>query len=151
MEPTSSQSTPEIVELERVFKARPERVFDAFASVDAMSQWFGPGHCQVVRGEMDFRIGGTYCLRVDTGSDGEVEVTGEYQAIEPPDFLSFSWRWQGNPEFNPADSVVEIRFEAHADGTLLKLRQIGIENDESRANHGHGWSGAFDKLDKIFT
>ena len=69
---TTSHSTPETLELERVFKAAPQRVFDAFASVAAMSQWFGPGECQVIRGEMDFRIGGTYCLRVDTGADGEV-------------------------------------------------------------------------------
>ena len=148
---TTSHSTPETLELERVFKAAPQRVFDAFASVAAMSQWFGPGECQVIRGEMDFRIGGTYCLRVDTGADGEVEVTGEYQTIAPPELLAFTWRWQGNPEFNPSDSVVEIRFEPQADGTLLKLRQIGIENDESRANHCHGWNGAFDKLEKIFT
>jgi uncharacterized protein YndB with AHSA1/START domain len=90
-------------------------------------------------------------LRVLAEGCGEVEVTGEYQTIDHPNRIAFTWRWQGNPEFNPSDSVVQIDFHTHAKGTLLQLRQIGIENDESRANHGHGWNGAFDKLERIFS
>ena len=142
---------PEIVEIDRVFKASPERVFDAFASYEAMKQWFGPGECHVITGEMEFKVGGRYRLRVITEGDGEVEVVGEYQTIDRPSKIAFSWRWQDNPEFNASDSVVHLEFERHADGTMLRLRQIGIENNESRANHSIGWNGAFDKLDEIFS
>lgn len=145
-----STAEPEILEIERVFAAAPERVFDAFASVEAMSQWFGPGKCEVIRGDMDFRVGGGYLLRMITETIGEVEVTGEYQAIERPHALSFSWRWQDNPEVNSADSIVDIRFSQHTDGTLLTLRQTGIEDDEARSDHGSGWNGAFDKLEQLF-
>ncbi|MGK0184665.1 MAG: hypothetical protein ACI9R3_000439 [Verrucomicrobiales bacterium] len=110
-----------------------------------------PGDCRVVHGKVDFRVGGTYLLRVTTGSIGEVEVTGEYQEIERPNHLSFTWRWQNNPEVNSADSVVELRFTPQPDGgSLLKLRQVGIEVDETRAHHGEGWNGAFDKLEQFF-
>ena len=54
-----SRPVPEVLELERVFKASPERVFDAFASAEAMRQWFGPEGCEVISAEVDFRVGGS--------------------------------------------------------------------------------------------
>ncbi|MFT4638388.1 MAG: hypothetical protein ACI8T1_001708 [Verrucomicrobiales bacterium] len=60
MEPLYSQPTPPVLELERVFKAPPKRVFDVFASYDGMEQWFGPGQCHVINGELDLRVGGRY-------------------------------------------------------------------------------------------
>lgn len=153
MKPTTPdpQSVPETLEIERIFNATPDRVFDAFSTVDAMSQWFGPGDCNVVRGEIDFRVGGRYLLRVNTSEDGEVEVVGEYTTIQRPSRLAFTWRWQDNPAVNPSDSTVDITFAPHPEGTRLLLRQAGIENDDSRREHNYGWNAAFDNLANQFT
>ena len=144
-------TTPEILEIERHFKADPERLFDAFASYEGMKAWFGPGECHVIDGELEFEVGGRYRLRVQTEESGEVEVVGVYQTVERPHRISFTWRWQGNPTFQAADSVVDITFDPQGNGTLLRLVQTGIQEDEARANHGHGWNGAFDKLEAIFS
>lgn len=37
-----------VLEMTRTFKASRERVFDAWSSLEAMTQWFGPGDCQVL-------------------------------------------------------------------------------------------------------
>ena len=145
-----STSTPEVLELERVFKAPPERVFEAFASEDALKQWFGPGYCAVLWAEIDFQESGDYRLRLMVEDNGEIDLVGTYKKIDRPRHLSFTWRWEGNPNFNPCDSIVEITFSEHPDGTLLRLRQTGIDDSEDRAKHGIGWGGSFDNLEKLF-
>ena len=148
---TTSQPVPEVLELERVFKAPPERVFDAFSSADALRQWFGPEGCEVRRAEVDFREGGAYRLRITTDDGGEIDLVGKYQTIEPPGRIVFSWRWEDNANFHPCDSVVEITFGEHPEGTLMRLIQTGIEDAEDRANHVMGWSSTLDKLEKLFS
>jgi uncharacterized protein YndB with AHSA1/START domain len=141
----------EVLVIERTFAAPPERVFDAFASAEALKQWFGPGECSVLRADIDFTEGGRYRLRMLTETMGEVDVLGVYQKIDRPTGIAFSWKWEGNPEVSPSESTVELEFEAHPDGTLLRLTQTGISEAESRGHHGIGWSGSFDKLDTFLT
>ena len=138
----------DVLVIERIFKAEPGRVFDAFSSAGAISQWFGPEGCQVVKAEVDFKEGGKYRLRISTET-GEVELAGVYQTIERPGHLSFSWRWEVNPNGNPCDSFVEVMFHEHPEGTLMRLVQTGIEDDQDRAHHGIGWNSTFDRLGKL--
>ncbi len=144
-------SSSRVLDIERVFAAPPERVFAAFADYEAMAMWFGPGPCHVTDGEIDFTVGGRYRLRLETDGHGPIEVTGIYQTIERPTRLVFSWQWQGNPAFAPAPSVVSLAFQAHPEGCLLHLRQVGIDDAEVRADHRAGWNGTFDKLAHRFT
>lgn len=139
-----------VLVLERIFKAPPEGVFEAFATADAMSQWFGPEGCSVLEAEVDFREGGRYRLRITTEDGGEIDLIGIYQTIERPGHLAFSWRWEHNPDFNPCDSFVEIMFHEHPSGTLLRLVQTGIEDDQDRSNHVIGWNSTLDKLGQQF-
>lgn len=44
--------------LERTYPASPERVFAAWASQEAKSQWFGPGADDTGEHTLDFRVGG---------------------------------------------------------------------------------------------
>ncbi len=146
--PTTSDTGA--LELERVFKAPPERVFDAFVTPEALKGWFGPGTCRVKQAEVDLREGGDYHIRMET-EFGEVDLVGAYRTVARPDRLAFSWRWENNPEIRPSDSVVEIDFEPHPDGTRMRFRQVGLPDEESRDNHGMGWNGSFDKLEVFFS
>ncbi len=45
--------------IERVIKASPQRVFAAYASLEAKSAWFkAPSECETLGRELDFRVGG---------------------------------------------------------------------------------------------
>jgi uncharacterized protein YndB with AHSA1/START domain len=46
--------------IERVFHAPRQRVFDAWTTCDALSQWWGPKGWTVPFCEIDFRPGGTW-------------------------------------------------------------------------------------------
>ena len=89
-------------------------------------------------------------MRITTDDGGEIDLVGAYQAIERPERIVFFWRWEDNPNFNPCESVVEITLGEHTEGTLMRLVQTGIEDDEDRANHVMGWSSTLNKLEKIF-
>jgi len=151
IESEESQIADNVLVIERIFKARPERVFEAFASLEALARWFGPEGCQVVGGEVDFREGGSYRLRLEIENAQEIELVGAYQLIESPGHLAFSWRWEKNPDHNPCDSFVEIMFMEHEEGTRLRLVQTGIDDDQDRSNHGVGWNGTFDRLKRLFS
>ena len=52
-----------------------ERVFDAWSSLEAMTQWLVPATCQVLGGEVDFREGGRYRLEGKTEESAKTLVT----------------------------------------------------------------------------
>ena len=144
----SSEISDDVLTIERILKATPEKVFDAFASAEALSQWFGPEVCEVLEAEVDFREGGKYRLRMTTDSDGEIDLVGVYQTIDRPGHLAFSWRWEDNPDYNPCNSFVELMFHEHPEGTLLRLVQTGIDDDQDRSNHNMGWDSTLNDLER---
>lgn len=139
-----------VLVLERVFNASPAEIFDAFSTAEAMTQWFGPEGCSVLKATLDFQVGGKYHLRITT-ENGEIDLVGVYQTIDRPNHLAFSWRWENNDDFNPCDSFVEIIFRTVPSGTLMRLVQTGIDDDQDRGNHVTGWSSTLDKLERIFS
>ena len=146
---TESQAEDNLLVLERIFKATPEQVFDAFASAEAMKQWFGPEGCQVLEANLDFRVGGQYHLQITTET-GPIDLVGIYQTIERPNHLAFSWRWENNDAFQPCDSYVEIIFRRDPRGTFMRLVQTGIDHEQDRNNHVLGWNSTLDKLEQFF-
>jgi uncharacterized protein YndB with AHSA1/START domain len=138
--PTDAANT---LQLTRRFKAPRERVFAAFASLDALKLWLGPGECGVVSGRMDFRVGGTYLLQMKTPM-GDAELTGTYREITPPERLVYTWQWvdDGAPE-----TVVTVDFIAAGGETELRLTHSGFASSDSSGRHEQGWTGSFDKLD----
>lgn len=129
--------------LTRRFKAPRERVFAAFASLDALKLWLGPGECGVVGGTLDFRVGGSYRLQMKTPM-GDAELTGNYREITPPERLVYTWQWveDGAPE-----TVIIIEFIAVGSETELRLTHSGFAASDSQGRHEQGWNGSFDKLD----
>jgi uncharacterized protein YndB with AHSA1/START domain len=56
--------------------------------------------------------------------------------------------WKSTPE---RESVVTVLLKPEGDGTLLTLTHEQFFDDAARDSHQHGWDGALEKLDKLFT
>jgi uncharacterized protein YndB with AHSA1/START domain len=130
--------------LTRRFKASREQVFAAFATLDALKLWLGPGECGIISGELDFRIGGSYRMEMKTPT-GNALLGGTYREIVSPQRIVFSWQWLDDED--APETIVTVEFVTVGAETELRLTHTGFAGDESRGHHEHGWSGSFDKLD----
>jgi len=137
-----------VLQLNRIVPASRERVFAAWTTPEAIKVWFGPDSCRVLDVQVDLRVDGEYCFSLSTEDLGEIKVHGRYLEVTPPTKLIYTWRWEGNPELTVGTSLVTVEFTSAGTFTEIRLTHEQLPSIESRDDHGHGWSGTFDKLEK---
>ena len=137
-----------VLQLNRVIPAARERVFAAWTTPEAIKVWFGPDNCRVLDVQVDLRVDGEYCFSLSTEDLGEIKVRGRYLEVTPPTKLIYTWRWEGNSELTAGTSLVTVEFTSAGTFTEIHLTHEQLPSIESRDDHGHGWSGALDKLEK---
>jgi uncharacterized protein YndB with AHSA1/START domain len=138
--------------LVRRIAARPSIVFGALTTAQGVAAWWGPDDVPVVKAEVDAHVGGAYRVRFRTLDGREHEAVGEFLEVAPPDHLVMTWRWAlgGEPEELGLTSRIEVDLKAVAGGTELTFTHAQLRNDVSKASHEWGWTGALDKLVRVF-
>jgi uncharacterized protein YndB with AHSA1/START domain len=138
---STDQST---LRLEREFHAPPDAVFDAWTNPEVLRRWWAAGpDWDTPLAEVDLRVGGRYRLTMRNPSAGdEHTIAGEYLDVRRPDRLVYTWAWE------PAGqrSEVTVDFVADGDRTRVVITHAGLDTDESRAQHEHGWNACLDNL-----
>jgi glutathione S-transferase len=148
----STVTTPHSLQIRRHIRAPREKVFAAFRSLEAMNLWLGCMPDCIQEGEVDFRPGGHYRMRMRGPSEENTAVLqdyklrGTYQEIDPPRKLSFTWTWEDDPDWIGVESLVTVELEESAGGTDLRLTHSGIPNEISRGKHAHGWEISMERL-----
>jgi uncharacterized protein YndB with AHSA1/START domain len=123
-----TQQQNDVLERELHIAARPEIVFAFFTDPDKMIRWMGS------LATLDARPGGM--CRIDI--NGYI-TRGEYVEIVPYSRVVFTWGWENDGSTpRPGESTVEISLTPNGQGTILRLRHLGL-NAEERTNHGLGW------------
>ena len=136
-------------ELQRRFRARPERVFRAWTLPAALREWWCPTGFVAGDIEIDLRVGGGYRIAmVRTADGGRVAVSGRFHVVEPPHRLVYSWRWEG-AFANMPETHVTLVLAACSEGTLLTLRHEKFTDSALRQQHRSGWMAACDRLDRV--
>lgn len=135
------------LETRKSISAPAERLFDAWTQPSALQQWWGPEGVTCTGAEIDLRIGGTYRIVNRLVDGAEVVIFGEFETIEPPDMLVFSW------QIDPAATAerVTVRFEEVGDKTDVIVVHERIVDQATRDLHRQGWIGCLGGLDLFAT
>jgi uncharacterized protein YndB with AHSA1/START domain len=137
------------VTLVRRIAARPAIVFAALTTAEGIAGWWGPDDGPVLLAEFEPRVGGRFRVRFRKLDGFEHESSGEIVELVADTRLAMTWRWLSGME-DPGESLLSFDLRAIADGTELTLTHARLDSEETRASHTEGWSGALDKLERMF-
>jgi uncharacterized protein YndB with AHSA1/START domain len=103
-----------------------------------LASWFWPARF-ATKAEIDLRVGGRY--RID-GPGAGMAVSGDYVHIERPAKLTFTWRWDGDPD----ETLVTVELIPTDTGTELVITHERFTGESDRDNHSQGWADCLDRL-----
>ena len=139
------------LEIKRLIKAPPDRVYAAWTDPAQLKQWFGPENVQTHDFIAEVRVGGKFRWDL-TNSEGErMAVGGEYRELQPGKKIVFTWQWQDDEDWENHISIVTVELSNRDGDTELRLTHGQLPNEASRDGHTRGWESALDKLAKFFS
>lgn len=136
--------------LHRELPAPREVVFRACVEPDDLAQWWGPHGFTTPAIDLDLRVGGEYRFGMQPPEGQLFHLSGEFQAIEPPARLVYTFRWE-EPDPDDRVTVVDLSFRDLGDATDLVLAQSGFATEGRRALHDAGWTDGFDRLQELLS
>lgn len=113
------------VQLQRILRATPERIYRAFLDADAMSKWLPPYGFTCKVDHLDARVGGSYKMLFTNFTTGRSQsFGGQYRELSPFDTIRYT------DSFDAPDLAGEmqttVRLRAVSCGTELSIVQEGL-------------------------
>lgn len=113
------------IQLHRVLRAPPERIYRAFLDADAMAKWLPPNGFTGKVHQLDAKVGGTYKMSFTHFSSGHSHsFGGEYLELVPHERIRHTDRFD-DPSLS-GQMVTTISLKAVSCGTELNIVQEGI-------------------------
>ena len=144
-----STKTGTSLQISRVIKAAPERVFRAWTDPADMRRWACPEGATVVHVEADLVVGGRYTIHMRTEDESEHKAIGVYQEIDPPRRLVYTWDWD-EEEMRMGDTRVTVEFNDLNGSTEVVLTHDRFPSAEAKDNHEIGWTSCMNRLADMF-
>jgi uncharacterized protein YndB with AHSA1/START domain len=117
--------TTNTVELHRVLKAKPEKVYRAFLNAAAMAKWLPPYGFTCTVEHLDARVGGTFRMAFENFSTGHGHsFGGEYVELVPDALIRYTDRFD-DPNL-PGAMEVTIALKPVLCGTDVRITQSGV-------------------------
>lgn len=117
--------TTNTVQLHRVLKSTPDRVYRAFLNADAMAKWLPPFGFTGKVHQMDAQVGGTYSMSFTNFTTGDSHsFGGEYLELVPNERLRYTATFD-DPNL-PGQMQTTVTLRAVFCGVEIKVVQEGI-------------------------
>jgi uncharacterized protein YndB with AHSA1/START domain len=144
---------PQVLRIEKRINADPARLFKAWLDADQFPLWFLSG-VPVESASIDPRPGGRFCINMI--HKGKIQPhEGEYQTIDEPRKLVFTWRSHAT---GGRDTLVTVIFTALPDvpeeaanekpATLITLIHEQLTSDAEVSGHRGGWTNILAGLER---
>jgi uncharacterized protein YndB with AHSA1/START domain len=134
--------TETALEIRRVIAASQERLFAAWTTPDLLVRWWGPTGVHCTAAEVDLRVGGAYRIANRMPDGSTTWITGEFEQVDPPRALVYSWRIGDEPVSRVRIELVALA----ARSTEVIVRHERIASTAARDGHERGWHGCLDGL-----
>jgi uncharacterized protein YndB with AHSA1/START domain len=113
------------VRLHRVLAAKPEKVYRAFTTADAMARWLPPNGFTCTVHQMDARVGGAYRMSFTNFSTGKSHAFGgKYLELVPGALIRYSDRFEDANLQGEMSTTVTLK--PVSVGTELVIVQEGV-------------------------
>lgn len=113
------------VQLHRVLRATPERVYRAFIDADAMAKWLPPNGFTGKVHHMDARVGGSYRMSFTNFTTGKSHsFGGTFLELQPAELVRYTDAFE-DPNL-PGEIVTTVSLTKVSCGTELKVVQEGV-------------------------
>ena len=113
------------VQLHRVLKTKPEKVYNAFLNPAAMAKWLPPYGFTCTVHHLDAKVGGTFKMSFTNFSTGHSHAFGgEYLELKPGQLLRYNDKFDDTNL--PGEMLVTVTLKPVACGTDVHIVQSGI-------------------------
>jgi uncharacterized protein YndB with AHSA1/START domain len=127
----------------KTIRAKAERLFAAWTIPAQLKLWWGPPGVKCIEAEVDLRRGGRYRIGNQLPGGKILWITGEFEMIEAPRKLVYTWRIE--PETENSERVT-VQFEPSGNDTEVIVTHERIASEELRKMHEQGWFGCLQSL-----
>lgn len=136
------------VQLHRVLRATPERIYRAFLDPDAMAKWLPPNGFTGKVHHMDAKVGGGYKMSFTNFTSGNSHsFGGKYVELKPHERIRYTNQFD-NPGL-PGEMTTTIRLRKVSVGTELNVVQEGIPSAIPAEACYLGWQESLTLLAKL--
>ncbi|NUO71404.1 MAG: SRPBCC family protein [Frateuria sp.] len=136
------------IQLHRVLRTTPERLFRAFVDPDAMVKWLPPNGFTAKVHHMDARVGGSYRMSFTNFSTGNGHTFGgTYLELQPGERLRYTDRFD-DPNL-AGEMVTTVSLAKVSCGTELRVVQEGIPDAIPTEACYLGWQESLVLLAKL--
>ena len=113
------------VQLHRVLKTKPKKVYNAFLNPAAMAKWLPPYGFTCTVHHLDAKVGGTFKMSFTNFSTGHSHAFGgEYLELKPGQLLRYNDKFDDTNL--PGEMLVTVTLKPVACGTDVHIVQSGI-------------------------
>ena len=135
-----------VLVVRRTIHARPEALFAAWTEPQQLMRWWGPEGVACTAAELDLRVGGSYRIANRMPDGSTLWITGEFELIEPPSRLIYSWRLEIP---GAGTERVSVSFVPGDGATEVIVTHERIVNAAARIQHESGWIGCLAGLARL--
>src|SRR5262249_34515778 len=121
------------------YAAPPPLVYRAFTEPELLEQWFCPSADTLLKVERcDVRPSGRYRFVFYFPDQSIVPVLGEYQVVDPPRRLTFTWTWEPPSPWADVVTLVSVSFSAKDGGTDVRVHHERFTAPDMKQSHEIG-------------
>ena len=136
------------VQLHRVLRATPERIYRAFLDPDAMAKWLPPNGFTGKVHQLDAKVGGGYKMSFTNFSSGNSHsFGGKYVELKPHERIRYTNQFD-NPGL-PGEMTTTVTLRKVLVGTELNVVQEGIPSAIPAEACYLGWQESLTLLAKL--